>query len=246
MDLKIIKKHYIILFSIVLSFSFYSCNVDCISIEGTGPMIEKIIETESFNAVENDIQATVILNQGESFSITANGQSNIIEHLEIKVSNNKLNIGFKEKCINTNYDSLSINITLPDLKSLEINGSGLAIIENRFQCDNLDLSISGSGDIIGSLETRENLNGSISGSGSIILTGSTSEASFEIAGSGEIHAFDFPTSKSTINISGSGDAELFAIETLDASISGSGDVQYKGNPKVSSSISGSGELKAAE
>lgn len=246
MNLNILKKAFSLFIAFALSFCFYSCDTDCLSLEGTGPMIEKSIETENFNAIENNIETNLVLQQGESFSINAFGQSNIIDHIEFTVSNSKLNIGFKEKCVTTNYDSLTIYIILPNLKSLEINGSGQATIKNKFQCENLNLSISGSGDIIGSLETRDKLNASIAGSGSIRLSGSASEASLEIAGSGEIHAFDFPTTKSSISISGSGDAELFAIETLEVSISGSGDVNYKGNPKISSSISGSGELKAAE
>jgi hypothetical protein len=208
-------------------------------------MIEKSIITENFSAIENDIPATIIINQAETFSITANGQANILDLIEFKVNANKLNIDFKQMCVNSNFDSLSISITLPNLKSIEINGSGQAIIENNLQCDNLNINISGSGNIKASIEASKNVKGSISGSGSIELSGNAAEASYDISGSGEIHAFDFQTLKSSINISGSGDAELMANESLNADISGSGDVQYKGSPKITSSVSGSGEVRAA-
>lgn len=209
-------------------------------------MIERSIVTDNFNSIENDISATLIITQEETFSILANGQANILDLIDFKVESNKLNIGFKQACVNSNFDSLLIHISLPTLNSLQINGSGQAIIENTLNCSQLELDISGSGNIKASVNASKNLKGNISGSGTIELYGNTPEASFDISGSGEIHGYDFQTLNSSVNISGSGDAELFATESLNADISGSGDVQYKGSPKVSSSVSGSGEITPAK
>lgn len=247
MNINLLKNNYIVFISFTLSLIFFtSCNLDCISIEGEGPIIERRIDTESFNAIENSIPATVVVNQGESLLISAKGQSNILDLIKLEVMNNKLRIGFEKNCVNTNYDSLIIQVTLPNLKALEVNGSGQVVVEDVFQCDNLELSISGSGEIKASVKASNSLEASISGSGSLDLFGNAPQTSFDISGSGEIHAFNFQAKKSTISVSGSGDAELYVIESLDASVSGSGDIQYKGSPQISTSISGSGELRAVK
>ncbi|MEX1187721.1 MAG: head GIN domain-containing protein [Bacteroidia bacterium] len=235
-------KNYIVLVSCLTCFVFSACSLDCIDVEGTGSIVEKSIDTESFNSIENDIPATIKINQGEALSLTVSGHSNITDLIEFDVKSNKLTIRFKENCVNTNYDSLSINITLPSLVLLNVNGSGEAIIENGFQCKNLELGISGSGNIKASVEASKALEATISGSGVIKLIGITESATFNISGSGEIHAYDFQTIHTSVSISGSGDAEVIADKSLKTNISGSGNIQYKGNPEITSTISGSGSL----
>lgn len=231
--------------TVCLSLLIASCNFDCISIQGEGPIVERSNKVESFNSIDLNIPASAIVNQSESYSVIAYGQSNILDEIIYEVVNENLTIKFEKNCLNTSYDSLSVYITIPTLKSLQINGSGDAIITNNFECDKLNIGISGSGSINASV-VANTLTSNISGSGNIELSGKAKNADHKISGSGEIHAFYFDTDKSEIIISGSGDAELFANKNLDATISGSGDVKYIGNPKISSSISGSGEVSEAK
>lgn len=245
--MKINLGHYFFAWSALVALTLLApaCRMDCISVEGTGPMTEKNSVIENFTAIEVGIPALVSIRQGETFSLRARGQANILDLIEYRVKDSKLSIEFNQPCVNSNFDSLSFFITLPILTAVEVSGSGKAILESGFQCENLSLDISGSGSINASLQASKKLQGNISGSGSLDLTGSAPEASFDISGSGEIQAFNFQTNKSNISVSGSGSAEVNALENLSVDVSGSGDIFYKGSPKIDSSVSGSGEVKAA-
>ena len=70
------------------------------------------------------------------------------------------------------------------------------------------------------------------GSGTAILTGTTQEASYRVAGSGDLFASDLQAKRVSASVSGSGDIKCHATDFLKARTSGSGDIGYKGNPEL--------------
>jgi len=237
---------WLILAAIVGLISSASCNFNCISVEGTGPMVDKTFNVGSFNSIDSDISATINIRQSELVSVSVLGQQNILDLLDIKVEGNKLLIDYTQQCVMSSFDSLIINISAPEIASIHLNGSGKIKTIGTITNQNLDLSIAGSGTIRASIISTGKLKASIEGSGNIFLDGSTIETNFDIAGSGEIHAYDLIAKIISIEISGSGDAFVNATEKLDAKVSGSGDIQYKGSPQVNTSISGSGGVKKVD
>ena len=73
---------------------------------------------------------------------------------------------------------------------------------------------------------------SIAGAGTAILTGRTREASYRIAGSGDLFASDLQAERVSASVSGPGDIKCHATDFLKARTSGSGDIGYKGNPEL--------------
>jgi len=145
-----------------------------------------------------------------------------------------------DRCIR-NMEEMRIFITLPEITEVKISGSGKIISENMLKADDLEVGISGSGDItLGVL--ADDINTSISGSGNVVLEGEADEIRFLVSGSGDLRAFDLMARKAEVEISGSGDVEVYVTEQLNVSITGSGDVLYHGNPSLNVSISGAGEV----
>ena len=120
---------------------------------------------------------------------------------------------------------MRIFITLPDFDLINISGSGEIISETFLNVDDIDLTISGSGDIDLGIEA-DDIKSSISGSGNILLEGTADEIDFRISGSGDYGAFNLDSNRAYIEIIGSGDAEVYVGEQLDVKISGSVDVMY--------------------
>ena len=73
---------------------------------------------------------------------------------------------------------------------------------------------------------------SVAGSGTAILSGSTQEAEYSVAGSGDLLASDFVAKKASTSVAGSGDIKCHATDFLKVRTSGSGSVGYKGNPEL--------------
>ena len=213
--------------------SFFNC------VNGSGPIVTRTLHVDQFDGVSLNMDADVFITQGPVFEVQVEGQNNIIDELERDARNGVWEIE-TDRCI-TSYSRLDIFITMPDIRSLINRGSGEIFGENDFVVNDLDLRISGSGDMDLSLEA-DDIEIIISGSGELHLIGSCDTAEHIISGSGDMEAFDLLTEETEILISGSGDAQVHAIDFLKVTMSGSGDVFYKGNPVTDITITGSGDV----
>ena len=206
---------------------------------GQGPTVTRVLDLPSFSGIDLQISGDVVLRQGNEQYVEVEGQDNIIDLLRLSVSNNTWKIKFTD-CVR-NYDNLMIYITLPDIDEIKISGSGDVYGDNLFEGNNLDLNISGSGDMDLGLDYK-NVDTRITGSGDIRLEGDCRNFDLDITGSGDYHAFDMKSENGKIRISGSGKAEVWVTDDLEVRIPGSGDVYYIGYPDLDIDITGSGKV----
>ncbi|NND31412.1 MAG: DUF2807 domain-containing protein [Saprospiraceae bacterium] len=206
---------------------------------GRGEIIEESFRIDDVHSIDLRMDAIVFLTQGDDREVVISGQANIIDEIDFRVRNRELVID-NHRCIR-NFDEIQIFITVPDIRELSIAGSGKISSQNQLNVNDLQLSISGSGDmdldIVG-----DDVSGRISGSGSMKLSGLIDDLNFTVSGSGTLRAFDLESQTANVTISGSGDVEITVIEALDVRISGSGNVYFRGDPIIDSRISGSGRV----
>jgi putative autotransporter adhesin-like protein len=208
-------------------------------INGEGETITEELALSDFSKIKLKVSADVYVTQGDFQKVEVKGQQNIIHQLDLDVNGETWEIEFDD-CVR-NYNDLKIYITIPEIKELNISGSGMIYGENDFAVGDLRLRISGSGDIDLIVDAND-IDSKISGSGKIKLGGTTNRFKLAISGSGDYRTFDLGSEDGEIEISGSGDAEVNVSDELDIDISGSGDVYYKGAPALRIDISGSGNV----
>lgn len=239
--MKTIKILFILTMVVTLSpgcfFDFDDDDFGCL--RGNRDIITQRIFVDDFHSINVSSSAQVFLRQGDEFDVEVTIDENLLDHLRLSVRNGKWDIEF-DRCINR-ISRFDVFITMPDIRSISISGSGDVIGENDFIGDDLDLRISGSGDMDLSFE-GERIDTRISGSGDLRLEGAIDRHDFEVTGSGNLQAFNLFTDITEISIRGSGDAEVNVDELLIVRISGSGDVFYKGDPDTDFTISGSGDI----
>lgn len=206
---------------------------------GNGSDVTESFDVKDFSGVRLTMVANVYITQGEAQDVVITAQPNIIDELRLRVRNDVLIID-TDQCIRDYYE-VDIFITMPVIEELSLTGSGKIIGENTFLVNDIELNISGSGDMDLDLEA-EDVRGAISGSGEVTIEGEARSLDYRISGSGNLRAFDLIVNRADLVISGSGDMEVFVEENLDVRISGSGDVMYKGNPNIDASVSGSGNV----
>lgn len=211
-------------------------------VDGSGPIVTETLNLADFTGIRLNLPVEVILRQGEIQEVTVEGKQNIINKLERDIRNGIWDIETKD-CIR-DIGNMKIFITIPDITDLAIAGSGNIFGENVFVIQDIDLGISGSGDMDLALEC-DDITLNITGSGNIKLEGTADGLDFKITGSGDINAFNLAALRARVDITGSGNAEVSAQDELDVKISGSGDVRYKGNPNLNVSITGSGKVEDA-
>jgi len=222
-------------------------------ITGTGETVKQVRETASFNAISNPTSADIIVEQGEKAMIVVKTDKALIDHVITKVENNTLTIK-----INRNYrkiDVIEIIVTVPDLNSVVINGSGDFVFSGVFSTDALMLNLNGSGDLNGKLKANK-VKIDVRGSGDVDLVGINDELSLHMTGSGDVRVRKLQLNKCTVDMTGSGDLQLEgSVSLLVAKLSGSGDmgaydlkaakVDIVGNGSGDMTVSVSDYLKAS-
>lgn len=214
----------------------------------------KTYDFSGFNSIELSTSADLVVTIADEYSITVTGDEKRIERMEFDLSGDELEIGGRSRFggfWGRNDDGyVKIEITMPDIEEMEINGSGDAEIIG-VDNDELSLNINGSGDlyVTGKSESVEiEINGSgdiemdeitgddvvieINGSGNVEFNGGTCDRlEIEVDGSGDIDAKDLVCREVEIDVEGSGNSRVHATELLTFESSGSGKVDVFGKPK---------------
>ncbi len=204
----------------------------------------KVRNVPAFSELNLSISANVYLKQGSTQKVEIQASDKLLEKIETEVKGGALTIKWTERNVR-HSEKIKIYITMTDVNALRIAGSGDIIGSGLISTSDLQLKISGSGNIELPDVKANKIASKISGSADISLKGSSvvDEFSIAISGSGDVNAGDLPAKDVTIAISGSGDCKVHANGTLKARVAGSGDVYYKGKAVIDSKVSGSGSIK---
>lgn len=239
---------------------FISCSTDSPCMDGEGPIVTENRSISDFTGIANESEAIVYITEGAEFSISIDAEENLLPEIKTVKSGNDLRI-YTDHCLEEN-DLIHIYITMPQLESLDLSGSGNIIIESIFHTSGFNMDLSGSGNIscydslftdaiqivnsgsgiINVFSITPDITVELSGSGDVVINGEGDIADYTSSGSGNIRAFNFPNTISHIAISGSGNVEVNTSDLIDGSISGSGSIFFKQSPVIDVDVSGSGYL----
>jgi predicted small secreted protein len=180
-----------------------------------------------------------------AFSVTAQGDSALLDRLEIRKDGNTLRIGRKDGEWNWGGDKgAKIIVTLPALASADIAGSGDMTIDAAK--GDFSGAVAGSGNMTLASLAGGKADLSIAGAGDINIGGGTASAlDVSIAGSGNVGATGLKASSADISIAGSGNVRAQVNGSASISLVGSGDVELTGGAKCSVSSMGSGEARCS-
>lgn len=199
-------------------------------------------DIDDFTAVSFGVAGSLVIEQGNTFSVVLEGDKDYIEDIETIKKDERLIIRH-ERWINWKNMKVTVYITMPEISDLSVSGSGDVVNKGSINADYFDISVSGSGDVDLKNLKAETIDCSISGSGTIKLLGAARDCDLRISGSGEYRGYDFQLGMLDVTISGSGSCEAMVEESIEARVSGSGDVYYKGSPNIDARVSGSGKVR---
>jgi hypothetical protein len=227
---------------IILAFAIVVMS-SCEKVTGDGPVVNETRNIVNFAGVDLRVSADVYFKQDPNFKVEISAQRNILEVMETYVSNNKLVIKYKNDVRVRSHDPIIVMVSAPSADHFRISGSGNINVNGLLSPANMELDISGSGNILIPQLVTGSVDADISGSGNITVNnGSATDENLRISGSGTIDLLNLPANKASVNTSGSGDTKVNLSQNLDIKISGSGSVYYKGSPIINSSVSGSGKV----
>lgn len=169
------------------------------------------------DSLDLDIPAKFHYHPAPEWHLSIRGPRAVLDR--IKVGDGKIH---SRPFVDRGDSDLSIEMSGPSLRSLALNGSGNAQLDQLKQDD---LSVD------------------IRGSGSARATGSVGNLTLNIMGSGSAMMAQLPVRSVHIMIAGSGDADIEAHDDADIMIAGSGQVRLHSHPKhLSTRTVGSGQV----
>jgi hypothetical protein len=243
------KRNLVISFLIGLLFTFTGngCNLGANEHNRFQDIKKETRDVEKFKSIGLSTSAELILVQGSPQKLELEGDADDLQKIVTKVDGSSLEI--KQKHGTFRMGKVKIYITVEDIESLAVSGSGSISAADLIHSEHLALAVSGSGKIQLTNLKASSISSAVSGSGAIRLggkNGKVKDHDIAISGSGDVFAEDIETAVVKIGISGSGTCKVFATEKLDAGVSGSGTVYYKGGAVVDAGISGSGKVRTME
>jgi hypothetical protein len=209
---------------------------------GSGKVITEKRVVSDFTSIDLSCSADLQLEQGSPLAVSIEGEDNIVPLIETPVSGGVLHIDAKPNTAILTTRKLIVYVTVPELESLRLTGSGDAEV-GEWEAGSLKLETSGSGDILFDGLQADSITARTSGSGDITIRGGQADdQSIHTSGSGDYNAGSLQSGEAEVVTSGSGDVTVWAEDELTATTSGSGDISYYGSPRVSEHETGSGDV----
>lgn len=233
---------------IALTAAIYAASVT----ESVAKDITKTSDLDGFTKVSLNTSSNINVTVGEDFSIEMIGDEERIENTVLEVKGDTLRIKHKKGRFNyeRNQD-MHINVTMPAMSGMHINGSGDAEVTGvesaalelgingsgdmdvDGKAEALDIRINGSGDINMETVAGKDVEIEINGSGNVELQGGTCQSlEIDIHGSGDVEAKDVQCVDANVDVAGSGDSEVYASNSITFDSRGSGEVDVYGKPET--------------
>ncbi len=211
---------------------------------GNGNITTKTIKTNDYDAIKGVGSMDIHLERGTEGNITVKTDDNLQEYVEIEVDGNTLVIKTKKNYYLKTKKGIHVTVPFNDVSMIGLVGSGDIDTKDTVNAENLDVKVTGSGDIVLDVEASS-VDITVTGSGDIELTGSTTNLEVSVTGSGDFKGFGLDAQVTDAKVSGSGDAKVVATKSIKARVNGSGDIDYKGNPEnKDTKVSGSGDISS--
>ena len=221
------------------AFTQQSCRV----VNGNRNVVTETRSIESFSSIRLSGFANVHLTQGSGGELSISGESNILKYIRTRVEGDVLIISTRSGLNIRTHEPVNIYVSAKDIEKITVSGAGDVIGENKWSLDNpIHLKSTGAGKIRAELNCPE-VEIDVSGAGDMILSGETKDIDVSVSGAGKVKAEGLRSENAKVRVSGAGDANVFASVFLDARVSGAGKINYWGNPqRVDSHESGAGDI----
>lgn len=213
-------------------------------VKGNGTVTIEQRDVLPFNGVRISGGFEVVLNQGETYTVSIETDENLLENVTTEVHDGILEIQTTGHI--GDFSKMKVVITSNEYNM--VNTSGGVSLSSGTQLSGKSLEVKASGASKVNLDLlMESVHTDFSGAGDVTLSGEAGITTVDISGAGKLKAFDLKTHEMSISISGAGYAEVNTDQKLDVNVSGAGKVRYKGNPtEIKENISGAGVIDAEE
>lgn len=240
-----LKKTIIMLAGIVLILGACSdtdrhINSPNYTIYGSGDLITETLYLSSFNSITVNTVASVNLTRGDNQEVVLTVDDNIREYVKFTVYNEHLYLD-TENNVNLEEFTIILDITIPRIENIVVNGVSDVVGQNEFTGNYLNLVMNGVGYIYLNLDIYE-VRSDLNGVGNVELSGTAVNQIANVSSVGNLNAFELVTDTSYVAANSVGNANVYADDYLHAMIGSLGSIYYRGHPVVYQVVEGQGRV----
>jgi hypothetical protein len=189
-----------------------------------GPDITQTREVGAFEALQLQGTADVDVLIGEQQSLVLEGPQRVVEGVQTPLREGRLLIRTGSEFFWSRRDThLKVRVTVPRLRSFELNGAGRV-------------------SLIG--HTGGDFTVSLNGAGDIEASGRVDRLTARVNGAGNVDLSKLAATDADVAVNGAGSLEVSATGRLDATLNGVGNIGYVGTPaQLHTAVHGVGGIK---
>lgn len=211
-------------------------------VNGKGDPVTQTFGLNGFTKLDHGIKGDVVLVKDDNQFVEVTAQQNIMDILDLSVSDGTLKLRTKKSKSIGNFDQLKFVVHAPLIENVKIGGAGTVtggdgISGSDFRCR---LAANGRLELTGMDVTYTEI--IIAGAGVVKVQGTADKSDLGVGSSGAIEAFELSSDETNAQLKGNGSIQTRTNVKLNAILQGSGGIYYKGNPTVTSQITGNGIL----
>lgn len=199
--------------------------------------IDKVTTMQAFDKVRIEAPVNVILEQNGNNTVRVKATTEQLEKMTIYVDNEGLTIDLKEynvglfNEIKNDFNSVTVFVTVDALKDISITGAGNVTVPAALNTEDINLHITGAGDMNIAQLTCQNLDIKITGAGDMTMGAVQSNAvTAKITGAGDIEMASLVAKSLDNQTTGAGDMVFnnMNVDVVKSHISGAGNVTLRG------------------
>lgn len=194
---------------------------------------------ENFDKLEVSDALNVTVQQGTTFSISAEGDRRNLDDLEFYQTSGKLHIRYQNT--RNRQHNTYLTVTMPVLRATHFSGAVQGTVKG-FTDTGLDISLSGASIATFNVNPSE-LFINLSGASQLTLVGTGDKLNSVISGASQLKSFDFACNDARLTVSGASSGKVSVTKTLTANASGASVVVYRGSPEVTANVTGSSSVR---
>ncbi|MFC1982678.1 head GIN domain-containing protein [Chloroflexota bacterium] len=195
---------------------------------GSGNLKTKEYTFTDFTKVEISNAFQFDISQSNSYSVSITADDNVLEKVEVTKTGDTLKIGL-ESIPSIGSITLESEVTMPQLRGLNISGASRGTISDFNSAANLDIEASGASIVTGDITTAD-ARLDISGASTVQLEGSAGNLTANASGASRCNLSGFKVNNANVTFSGASSGSVNLNGKLDADLSGASKLSYIGEP----------------
>ena len=198
-------------------------------ITGSGPIVTTELDLSRFTAVAAGSAFEVEITRSDKHSVTVSVNENLVERLDVDVSDDTLRIYLKPGIGITGNATLKAKVTMPELTGLDLSGATRTTLAGFNANKPLKAEVSGASTLRGEIASGD-ARFDASGASTVALQGSAQDLSVKASGASTVDFGRFNSRDTVVEANGASRVNVNASGQLDVEASGASTVRYTGDP----------------